>query len=390
MVFRAIHALGPIARVDLARHTGLNAGTVSHIVDELIASGLASEKGYRTSARAGRRAVELEVNPSARLAVGVDLARAAVTGALVDLSGRVRERMVVPTPDLAAGELGFAPVHDVIDRLLKPLSESERASLVGIGIGVPSPVSVRTGRHLAPHGYESWHDLKLTGELAERHALPVFVDNNANTSALAELWFGAGQHVDDFLMLNLSVGVGAGLVLGGELYRGDHDLAGEVAHVTVDLDGLPCRCGNAGCLQAYVSVPAVLDAMRTELPAGSVSTTGPSIEEVTDAARAGDPRARRVFAGVARYLGAGIGNIVCTIDPRLILVGRELSRAGDALLEPLRAEVRRRVFPVLREAIRIEAAALADAPVIGAATLALLTFFQAPLAGGPAATKSPK
>lgn len=381
-IFQAIHALGPIARVDLAQRTGLNAGTVSNIVDELLAEGLASETGYRSSGRAGRRPVYIEIRPSARYAVGIDVARNAVSGALVDLSGQLRDLVVRKTSRSRRGDLALSTARQVVDRLLAKLTPDERSRVVGVGVGLPSPVSISSDGYLAPQSFGAWKELTLVKELASELQLPTYVDNNANTSALAERWFGAGQGVDNFLLVNLGTGVGTGLVLGGDLYRG-RGLAGEGGHITVDLNGPRCACGNFGCLEMYASVPRVLASIRTALATGEESLIGESdeltIELAIAALRQGDALTSRVFADVARYLAAGIVNLINTLDPELVLVGRELAMAGDALFEPLRLEVRRRVFPVLHDSVRIEAAALTDAPVIGAGTLALQHYFAAPL-----------
>lgn len=388
-IFRAIRALGPIARVDLARRTGLNPGTVTNIVDELVAAGLAGETGFGAS-RVGRKPVYLEVNPAARLAIGIDLARSTLTGAVVDLAGRQRERVVEPGGGPWQDESVLDAVGRVTERLLASLSPAERATVVGIGIGAPGPLSIRSGRFLAPPSFGTWRALDLRPQIERRVGLPTFVDNNGNTSALAELWYGAGQGVDDFVLLTLGTGVGAGLVLDGDLYRGDHDLAGEIGHVSINLDGPRCACGNYGCLELYASVPRVLAAVQAALATGEPSIlraetdddVPPTIEAVIAALQAGDALASRVFADVARHLASGLVNVIYTLDPQLILLGRTLAGAGDALLDPVRAEVRRRVFPALRDAVRIEIAALPDAPVIGAATLALREFFHAPLTSG--------
>ncbi|WP_165367616.1 ROK family transcriptional regulator, partial [Phytoactinopolyspora endophytica] len=358
-VFRTIHALGPIARVEIAGQTGLNAGTVSRIVDELTQQGLTRETGLRTPTGAGRRAADLEIVPTARYAIGIDVARSAVTGGVVDLLGHVRERVVFPTRGLAPGEIDAELTDHVMERLMSSMTPAERKTLVGIGIGMPSPVSIQTGRHLPTDSSAAWQEPELTSHLERRWRLDAHVDNNANTGALAELWFGAGRGVDDFLLVNLSVGIAAGLVLSGELYRGDHDLAGEIGHVAVDINGPRCACGNVGCVHAYASIPAVLERLRTELAAGSPSSLCDdaelTIEDVIAAAHAGDPLTTGILADVARYVAAAVSSVAYTVDPQLILVGRELPTAGDAFLQPLTAELRRRLFPVVRDTIRIQA-----------------------------------
>ncbi|HEU5326856.1 MAG TPA: ROK family transcriptional regulator [Thermomicrobiales bacterium] len=385
-IFRAIRALGPIARVNLARQSRLNPGTVTNIVDELLDAGLVTETGQGPS-RVGRRPVYLEVVPSARYAIGIDIARNAITGALIDLAGRPVERLEGFSGSWLSGDRVVAVVTDLIARLLATPAADGGAKVVGIGVGSPGPLSISSGRILAPPYYGSGEELPLQQEIESRFNLPALVDNNSNTSTLAELWFGAGQGVEDFVLLTLGTGVGSGLVLDGELYRGGHDLAGELGHMSINADGPRCACGNFGCLEMYVSVPRVLAAVRGALAIGEPSAlraVAPREEDLTlamvfAAVRDGDPLASRVFADVVRRLAAGLVNIVNAFDPELILLGRDLASAGDLLLDPVREEVRRRVFPIRRDAVRIEVAALTDAPTIGAATLALREFFHAPL-----------
>lgn len=385
-IFRAIRALGPIARIDLARQTRLNAGTVTNIVDELLAAGLVGETGQGVS-RVGRRPVFLEVNPTARYAIGIDIARDAISGAVVDLAGHQHASLREAAGPWLTGETVLAAACAVIERLLADFSAAERAALVGIGIGAVGPLSLRSGRFLAPPSFGSWQDLALVSHIQARFGLPTFVDNNGNTSALAEQWFGAGQGIDNFVFLSLGTGVGGGLVLDGELYRGEHDVAGELGHLSVDASGPRCACGNYGCLEMYASVPRVLAATRAALATGEPSairarlrpSADPTLDAVIAAARDGDPLAVRVFADATHALAAGLVTIINSFDPRLVLLGRELAGAGALLLDPVRAEVQRRVFPALRDTVRIETSTLAAAPTIGAATLALQGFFAAPL-----------
>lgn len=407
VVFRAIHALGPIARIELARQTGLNPGTVTHIVEELLSSGLASElphPDHKTErvGRAGRRPVLLTINPSARLAIGIDLARNAVTGAVVNLAGEVSRRIVERTGALQS-DVAVEQVTAIVERLLGELTDEERASVVGVGIGAPGPLSIRSGRFLAPPSYGAWEELEIGREIEARVGIPTSVDNNANTAALGELWFGAGQGVSNFVLLTVGTGVGAGLVLDGDLYRGQHDLAGEIGHVSIAMDGPRCACGNYGCLEMYISVPRILGAVRaaiatgeptllrtTSAPDGSSPSEAPeagsfapqpdlTLSTVIGAAQQGDALSQRILADVARYLTAGLVNIINTLDPDLVLIGRELGKACGYLLPLVQDEVQRRISPAQRSSVRIAAATLSDAPVIGAAVLALREFFEAPL-----------
>lgn len=386
-VFRAIRDLGPIARIDLARQTGLNAATVTNIVEELLAARLVGETGQGVS-RVGRRPIFLEVNPAARVTVGIDLTRDGITGALVDLAGHIVEYIKEPAGPWLEGAVVLATVISMVERLLALLGPAERRDVLGIGIGAPGRVSFHEGRYLAPPSYGAWDGLALRQEVEAHCGIPTYVDNNGNTSTLAELWFGAGQGVANFVLLTIATGVGGGLVVEGDLYHGEHDLAGELGHMTTQLDGPRCACGNFGCLEMFVSVPRILATVRAALATGEPSllrqiTQGADVvtlDAVLAAVKADDALAGRVMADVRRHLAAAIVNLMYLFDPALILIGRDLARAGDLLLGPLRDEARQRAMPTIRDHLRLEAAALPDAPVIGAATLAVREFFRAPLA----------
>lgn len=389
-IFRALHTLAPIARVDLARQSGLNPGTVTNIIDELLESGLVRETERSTEEpsrrKVGRRPVNLEVNPDARFAVGIDLARNTVTGSVVNLAGATLTTVSEPTGALVSGAV-IEQVSRVAHGAMEQLPKSQRQRIVGAGVGAPGALSFRSGRFQPPPSYGDWEEFDLQRETEEAIDLSTTVDNNANTAALAELWFGAGAGMQNFALLTLGTGVGTGLVLDGDLYRGEHDLAGEIGHVSIAMDGPRCACGNSGCLEMYVSVPRVLAAARAAMESGEptlLREDGPAsdvtLERFIAAAKAGDSLAVRVLDDVARFLAVGIVNIINTLDPGVVFIGRELAAAGDLLLEPVREEVRRRVLPVLQPMVRIEAATLPNAPVVGAAVLALQKFFAAPLA----------
>lgn len=404
-IFRALHALGPIARVDLARESGLNPGTVTNIVDELLESGLVRETERAPDRapvrpRVGRRPVYLEINPDARYAIGVDLARNAVSGAVINLEGATVTSVREPTGALVSDTL-IEQVRHVVRQLLNELTPEQRARVVGAGIGAPGALSIRSGRFLPPPSYGNWDEIDLRHEIERAIGIPTTIDNNANTATLAELWFGAGSGMRNFVLLNLGTGVGAGLVLDGDLYRGEHDLAAEIGHVSIAMDGARCACGNSGCLEMYVSVPRVLAAARAAVETGeptllrktsSSDALSPfreiALGDLFEAATAGDSLAVRVIGDVARFLAAGIVNIINTLDPEVVFIGRELAAAGDLLLEPVRHEVRQRVLPILRPTVRIEAATLANAPVVGAGVLALQQFYEAPLPRPPASVSS--
>jgi N-acetylglucosamine repressor len=389
-IFRTLYESAPITRVDIAARTGLSAKTVSIIMDELISHGLVRELGRRESSGAGRKAVELEVDPSSRFALGIDVAPPTVTAALVDLAGRIREQVVdadsTEQPPWNASQI-LRAAHGAAQRLTGGMTAEAQNSIVGVGIGAPGRFKIDGGHYVGLRGafLTEWADLGSTAELDRMFGYPVTMDNNANTGALAEQWFGNGKDVGDFVLLNVSRAIGMGIVIGGEVYRGGNQIAGEAGHLSVDINGPRCSCGNSGCLDLVASVQAVMQAVRARLAAGEPSslrdTPDLSIREVIAAFQLDDPVAVAVIGNAIRYLAASLVAIINTYDPELILIGRAYATAGDRFFDQLRSEVRGRLSPALRGVVRIEPADVGDAGVIGAGTLALRTMFRDPLVG---------
>jgi glucokinase len=266
----------------------------------------------------------------------------------------------------------------------------EREHLAGIGICAPGPLNARRGVILTPPNFPSWNRIPLKEIVEAEIGLPTLVDNDANAAALAEKWFGAARSIDDFVYVLAESGVGCGIVINGDIFRGAHDVAGEVGHTTIDLDGLPCDCGNTGCLELYASPTAVEQQVMRALGSGAktriTELVGGSADRVTyeviiQAARDGDVLAGDTLRAMGRALGAGVVNLINTFDPEAIIVGGRLALAGDLLLDCLRERVAGcTMVSDLREVRVMQSTLSADAPVIGAFSLVLRELFQ-PAAG---------
>jgi glucokinase len=311
-----------------------------------------------------------------RLAIGLDIGGTKVAAGVVRADGRIVERTRIPSPQDVAAEVILAALLEVIDglRALQPEVEA-------IGVGAAGLVRWPAGLVVwAPHN--PYRDLPLRRLLHERTGLPTVVDNDANAAAWAEARFGAGSGSDHLILLTIGTGVGGGLVLGGRPYRGVSGLGAEVGHMIVAPDGPPCSCGSRGCLEAMVSGTALQLLGREAVladPEGSLArrvggdaagVTGPVVFE---AARAGDPTARALFARMGYWLGLGIASLVTIFDPELVVVGGGLVETGELLLEPARASFKEYVFaPAHRVLPPVVPARLGpDAGLVGAGTLAL-------------------
>jgi glucokinase len=273
----------------------------------------------------------------------------------------------------------------VVDRIVLMVEEciadvagvngGSKADFAGIGIGSPGPLNRATGTIINTPNL-GWRNFPLRDLIANAVGLPAALDNDANCATYGEWWLGAGKSVDNLVGFTLGTGIGGGIVLNGEIFHGASDAAGEMGHMTLDSTGRKCKCGNYGCLEAYASGPAIALRAVEGIEAGAETVlpdlVNGRLEDITAAtvyegAVLGDAYANEVMKETAKFLGTGIANIVNILNPEMVVVAGGVTRAGDHLFVPLRAEVRRRAFRSAQEACTIVPAQLVGtAGVIGA------------------------
>lgn len=272
---------------------------------------------------------------------------------------------------------------EMVEELARELKEARdaRPDVLAAGLGIPATIDRERGVAINAVNLEIT-DVPLRDIMRKRLGLPVFIDNDANCAALAEYLYGAGKDARDLVMLTLGTGIGGGLVLGGEIYRGSSGAGAELGHVVIDENGPPCQgnCPNHGCLETYASGTALArdgtaaagrepdSALGMALAKGD----GVSGKTVTDAAIAGDQVAREVMATAGRHLGVGLASFANIFDPDVIIIGGGVSAAGDLLLEPAREELRARALPPMNKTPVKLAELGPDAGMIGAAAMALI------------------
>jgi glucokinase len=312
--------------------------------------------------------------------VGVDLGGTNIVVGAMSADGKHSYAMrSVPT----SSELGAEGVADRIVGVIEGVildtiaqTNSSRKDFIGVGIGAPGPLDRDKGLVLiAPN--LGWRNFPLRDRVAERLNLPATLDNDANCATVGEWWQGAARGGTNVIGITIGTGIGGGLIIDGKLFHGSSDVAGEIGHTTIDLNGRHCKCGNYGCLEAYASGPAIATRAREVLVREETASLLPSIvngrlesitaETVYKAAQQGDAVASEIVRDTARYLGVGIANLLNTINADVVVVAGGVTAAGDALFIPLRAEVRRRAFRPAVDATRIVACELpGTAGVVGA------------------------
>jgi predicted NBD/HSP70 family sugar kinase len=374
-----------ISRAKIAELTGLSTTTVTNLITELLEQGVVAENGTEQTDEqrgVGRPRVTLRLVPNARFAVGVHIGVGSVLVTLTDLFARPLVSSVLEHPV-------ERPVDEVLDEIRQMveqvITESgvERQHIVGVGVGASGLVDPQAGINvLAPN--LGWHNVPIRDRLSEQLQLPVFVDNNVRAMALAEALFSSNSEVRVLAFVYARIGVGAGFVLDGQLFRGGTG-AGEIGHVTIMADrGEPCRCGNTGCLETLVSEPAII---RLARDIADQDTHGilakhlrrsdkPIIECIFNAAREGDAATCTMLDECATYMGIGLANLVNTLSPELIVLGGIFAQGQDILFPVVKETLRQRAFANLGERVHLQTPAFGqNAGIVGAAALALNAFF---------------
>ncbi len=248
--------------------------------------------------------------------------------------------------------------HHAMAELRRVLPEAE---ILGIGVGAPGPLDRHAGVVLLTPNL-GWVDMPLRAKLAEGLGLATALDNDANCAVLGEAWVGAARGGRHVIGMTIGTGIGGGIVLNGRLHHGASDCAGEIGHVTIDLDGRRCGCGNYGCLEAYASGPAIarraVEQIETGTPSILTEMAGGDLSRITaatvyQAAQEGDAVADEVVRTTARYLGTGLANLLNIFNPDLVVIAGGVTQAGERLFEPLRREVARRAFKPAVQACQI-------------------------------------
>ncbi len=328
-IFEHVRAAGMIARVQVAKDLGISPASVTTITSELIGAGLIEEvvTARDLESGRGRPAVALGVRASAYRVAGMKISDREHTAVIVDFAGNLIADDAIPR---RPGPMSLAELMDAIETLLDRVCAKaglDRAELSAVGVGVPGFVDT-------VEGVVMWssilHDraVPLASVAAAQLGLPVWIDNDANLVALAELWFGAGRELADFAVVTIEHGVGMGLVLNHRIYRGAQRLGLELGHTKVQLDGALCRCGQRGCLEAYVADYALAREATTALnwEHKEGQSIGVLLESLYDHAKAGNATARSIFRRAGRYLAVGLSNVVNLFDPALIILSGERMR----------------------------------------------------------------
>jgi predicted NBD/HSP70 family sugar kinase len=361
-VLGVVRQHGPLTQVEIAAASGLSAATVSNMVRELDQAGMV---GLSRSIRNGRRAVLVSLSSGGGLLAGVAFGERDVRVAIADESREILAQQMMPLQADHAADDGMERVA----RLLADLAETVSSGveeIAAIGFGLPTPVDSVSHQAGSDAVLPGWRGVNVAEAMTGYLRAPVALDNTANLAALGELHSGALQGVQNGCYLKFSYGVGAGIVLNGEVFRGSAGTAGEIGHVTIDENGPICRCGNRGCLDTFVGSRALINSLD--------ASHGPlRLKDIVHRALDDDLGCRRVIEDAGRRVGVAVAGLVNLLNPELIVVGGLIAEAGDLVLLPLREALDRCAIPSAAATVELRPAALGDdADVLGAINLASL------------------
>ena len=385
-IFERVRAAGHTPRVQIAKELGISPASVTTITSDLIEAGLLEEVTQRrppADTARGRPPVALCVRAGAHHVVGIKLSDREHTAAIVDFAGNLLASASLPNEP---GPVALDRLLDVSEKLLGMVCARaglSRAGVSAVGIGMPGFVDGANGRvHWSPVLVE--REVDVAGAATVRLGVPTIIDNDANLVALAELWFGAGRELADFAVVTIEHGVGMGIVINHRLYRGAGGLGMELGHTKVQLDGALCRCGQRGCVEAYVADYALAREAATALnwTHRDPRPTSVVLESLYDHAKAGNDAARSIFRRAGRYLAVALANVVNLFDPALIILSGERMRYDYLYADETLSEMRNLVLRTDRPAPPIEVHAWGDLLwAHGAAALALSYLTESRLSG---------
>ncbi|MFC0523626.1 ROK family protein [Pontibacillus salicampi] len=381
-ILNIIREEGPISRAEIAKRTSLTPPTVSNLVKELITTEFVIETNQGES-KGGRKPTYLEINGNRFFVIGIDVGHFHMKFVVTNLFGEVVDRITLPLDPKPDAEQILHTMEEGIHTVIQQ-GQATAGDYLGIGVGMHGIVDVERGISLYAPSFQT-HDIAIRERLEDTFQMMVKVENDAKTMTLGEFWFGNGMEDGNVVGVNIGYGIGAGIINDGTLFQGENFIAGEIGHMTIDLTGPQCSCGNYGCLQAMAAGPAIARLAIKELKSGKTSLltkmTDGVLDQVTgelvhEAARQGDSFSIDLLTQTGRYIGIGLTNLIHTLNPKRIIIGGGVAKAGDHILEPIRQTIQQRgLTEEARNTTIVPSLLQEDASAIGACGLILNEFF---------------
>ncbi|MBA9028715.1 ROK family transcriptional regulator [Peribacillus huizhouensis] len=381
VILNTIRKKGGISRADIAKTTKLTPPTVSNLVKELLETEMIIETSLGVSS-GGRKPTLLTLNSDMFHVIGLDIGSHHLKIILTDINGRIRKKQIHPIPDSITNE-GLLDLMITSIYAIQKNEQIDRNKIIGIGIGMHGIVDVDQGVSVfAPN--LKLKNIGIKDALEKEFQMVVQIENDARAMSLGELWFGNGHGDDSIVCINVGRGIGAGIIINGQVFRGEHYISGEIGHMAIDLNGPKCTCGNYGCLQTFASGPAIVESLKKELKLGESSILSNKENEIDgeviyQAALAGDLLSKNILNKAGRYLGVGVTNLIHTVNPKRIVISGGVSNAKEFILESVKKTIEQRALTDSAKQTEVIISKFgADATVMGAIALILAQLFATP------------
>ncbi len=358
-----------MSRSELSLKTGLTRAAVSFIAGNMIEEGIIVETG-KTDTAIGRKPIMLDINPDGGYVFGIDINRKGCYIGLVDFKGNLRDKDEFLLDRVGSTEEALKRIAGSIERMI-PANKIEKCKVKGIGISAPGPLDVYGGIILNPPNFDLWHGVKIYDFFKERFPYSVCLENNANAYALYEKNYGNAVNFGNFVLIAVTTGVGAGIVINQKLYRGADGFGSEIGHMSIDYKGPLCSCGNKGCLELFTSVPAILEY------AASKGTEVSSWEEIADRAAAGDAKCLALVRREARFLAIGIVNFINLMETEAVVLSGDISYRPRQITDMIKEDIA--AFSITRRLHSVSvigANVIKDLNIVAAASIIFDRYFH--------------
>lgn len=345
-ILNTIRSMGAVSRSEIADITGQSRASVTTITAKMIENNLIFEKNTENTGERGRNRVLLALNPDAAYVVGVKLAASHISCAVCDMQGETKSSILTPIR-LRKKNVEF--ISDLIEDIVHhTVNEAGLAlsGISGVGVGVPGVVDIRTGTCNWSPIYEAG-DRALRDRLQKQLGIKTYIENDANALALAHQWFGEGRGIDNFIVITIEDGVGMGIILNGQLYRGSRGFAGEMGHVPVDPEGEICVCGKRGCLATILGGYAIVNQAKQKIEEGLWNRKNDSqlvFKEIVDAAKEGNKELEDIIHKAGHHLGVGLSVLINIFNPEKIIISGRAVEAGSLMFDPMNEAVEKHTF----------------------------------------------
>lgn len=383
IILNQIRTSGPISRAQIAKDTKLTPPTVSSIVKELIEQGLVKESNLGTS-QGGRKPTMLVINSKEFYIIGIDAGPKEMEMILSDLSGQIIYETSYPITTSISEVEFMNMLKKGIEEFLETYAHLQK-KVIGIGVAMHGVIDVESGTSLfAPN--MNLRNIPIKQELEDTFSYVVKVENDARAMALGEAWFGDSETSKSMMAVNMGRGIGAGMVIDGKLYHGEYDTAGEIGHMTLDIHGKKCQCGNHGCLQTVASGPAIAEKVKESVESGEKSIITDMADDdisringelVYQAALENDYVCRTILEETGVYIGVGLTNLIHVMNPGKIVIGGGVAKAEKFILSPIKTTIAEKALTKKAKQTQVVISDLGErATSLGAVSLLLVELFD--------------